>query len=226
MPSYLVVFHANLDPNHGPVDIGDDPCFDPPPTWGICRPPTRRSVRVGTNLFFIGYVAPDQYFVKGWFEVGEKISYVEAHNRFPGRTNVIISLLPAAQPLAAVIQNRQVIWRYRERRRAFEVSGLPAVPDFLYRTLSNCQVFIQNPVDEHEIDNWKCNRIFHCRTTQFEQCIARNACENEGDILLQQYRNYVVAHAHNWLDIGPQLLTWEMVEDHFQFHIALQTPVT
>lgn len=72
MPSYLVVFHANLDPNHGPVDIGDDPCFDPPPTWGICRPPTRRSVRVGTNLFFIGYVAPDQYFVKGWFEVGEK----------------------------------------------------------------------------------------------------------------------------------------------------------
>lgn len=224
MPSYLIVFHATVDPNRGPVDIGDDPCFDDPPTWGICRPPTRRSVQIGTNLFFVAYVAPNQYFVKGWFQVGEKISYIEAHDRFPNRANVIIRLLPNNHPLETIIQNRQLRWRYPERQQAFQASGLPGVPEFFYRTLVNNEIYFQNPADEHEIDNWKCNRIFLCRTNQFSQCIAQNVCHKEGEILQQQYHNYIVAQQDNWIDIGPQLLTWADVDNQFQFNLTLRTP--
>lgn len=206
------------------MDIGDDPCFDDPPTWGICRPPTRRSVQVGTNLFFVAYVAPNQYLVKGWFQVGEKISYIEAQNRFPNRANVIIRRLPNNQPLERVIQNRQLNWRYPERQQAYIGSKLLKVPDFLYRTISNNDVYFQNPADEHEIDNWKCSRIFLCRTNQFLECIVQSRCHKEGEILQPRYHNYVVAHQSNWIDIGTHRLTWADVESHFHFNLALRTP--
>ena len=51
-----------------------------------------------------------------------------------------------------------------------------------------------------------------------------NTCQKEGDIPLQNYRNYVVAHKHNWIEIGPSLLTWKTEEDHFHFNCTLRTP--
>ncbi|HNY45230.1 MAG TPA: hypothetical protein PKH15_11120 [Bacteroidales bacterium] len=53
--SFLIVFHGQIV-NGKIVDIGDDPCFDSPPSWGICRPPTRRSVKIGDTLIFIAKV--------------------------------------------------------------------------------------------------------------------------------------------------------------------------
>lgn len=227
LPSYLIVFHANLDPNAGTADIGDDPCFDAPPSWGICRPNYRRSVPIGANLFFLGYVAPNQYFVKGWFQVGEKISYIEACDRFPNRRNVIISPLPNNQPLEAVIRNRQkrdTGWRYPKKQAAFANSGLPRIPEFLFMAPSNNQVFIQNPADEHEIDNWKCNRIFHCSVAQFRQCMNDNVCLKERNILQERYSNYIVAREDMWLDVGPLLLSWDRVENEFRFNLTIRTP--
>jgi hypothetical protein len=69
--SYLIVFHGTFD-NNRIIDIGEDPCFDNPPTWGICRPNYRRSIEVGYNLVFLAKIE-DDYYLKGWFKVGETI---------------------------------------------------------------------------------------------------------------------------------------------------------
>jgi len=79
--NYLCVFHAVWIGNEL-KDIGDDPCFDYVPTWGICRPNSRKSSKIGDKLFFVGYVKTEnRYYVKGWFEIGEKISYDDALSR-------------------------------------------------------------------------------------------------------------------------------------------------
>ena len=90
--SYLIVFHGQFV-NRKIIDIGDDPCFDNPPSWGICRPPTRQSVKLGDTLIFIGKV-DNEYYLKGWFEVGKKLDYASALSEFPFRKNVIISTKP------------------------------------------------------------------------------------------------------------------------------------
>ena len=66
--SFLIVFHGQIV-NGKIIDIGNDPCFDNPPSWGICRPPTRRAVKIGDTLIFIAKVG-NEYFLKGWFQVG------------------------------------------------------------------------------------------------------------------------------------------------------------
>ncbi len=87
---YLVVFLGEYIGNKIYDIGGDDPCFCSPPTWGICRPDVRSRLSVGDTLFFLAKIDSD-YILKGWFEVGKKIDYLEALNLFPERMNVIVS---------------------------------------------------------------------------------------------------------------------------------------
>lgn len=54
-PHYLCVFRAAEDITNDVIDIGQDPDFRPPATWGICRPNIRRAVRPGNHTVFLGY---------------------------------------------------------------------------------------------------------------------------------------------------------------------------
>lgn len=224
--SYLIVYHASSDPTHL-RDVGDDPCFDDPPSWGVCRPNVRKwkTVDLGSHLFFLAFVHPDQYFVRGWFEVGEKISYVDAYNRFPNRRNVIIRPLRGNQAIAQVAASRKIEWNDRHRKKAYVKSGFNSIPAFLFATVSGNTTFIQNPEDEHQIDNWKCNRIFQCGTKQFCRCISTNSCLKEGLVSQPQFQHYIVANPRRWADLADLRIPWEAVESQFQVAHKLQTPV-
>ena len=224
MPNhYLIVYHATSDlPSLN--DIGDDPCFDNPPSWGICRPNVRRWVTRGSNLFFLAFIQPAQYYLKGWFEVGEKISYVEAARRFPHRRNVIIRPLQNWQTMDSIKLKRKIMWRYPKKKKFFEQSQLTSIPNFLFSTISENTVFIQNPDDLHEIDNWKCNRLFQCTYMKFKKCISLNSCQKEGSIENEQYRHYVVANSKRWSDTGGLRIDWQTIDVNFNFGFSLQTP--
>jgi len=107
-PNYLCVFRADQEVHDDVVDLGQDPDFRPPvPTWGVCRPPTRRSVGVGSYIVFLGFYKQDQrYLVKGWMRVGEKINYLEALRRFGNRPNVIIREAPQTKSSAPMSWTR------------------------------------------------------------------------------------------------------------------------
>jgi hypothetical protein len=211
--NYLCVFHAAWISDEL-KDIGDDPCFDYVPTWGICRPNVRKSIKIGERLFFVGYVQTEnKYYVKGWFEVGEKISYEDALSRFPGRANVIISRLES---------ERDCKWRDRKLKRYFEASGRQN-PDFLKVIVSQEGEFFQSPIDEHEIDNWKCRRIFHCRSKTFKSCVDLGRCQLNGTSL-KLYSNYVVANPNCWAECGNLKIDFDELRAETGFSKPLRTP--
>jgi hypothetical protein len=67
-------------------------------TWGICRTDVRRNARVGDDLYFVAYGADrppgDRYYLAARFQVAEKIDMADAIDRYPGRPNVILDVLP------------------------------------------------------------------------------------------------------------------------------------
>lgn len=218
--SYLIVFHGDIRifcEEKIIRDVTEDPCFDILPTWGICRPPTRRSIDIGDNLFFVAYYKElGQYYVKGWFEVGEKISYYNALNRFPTRRNVIIS-----SNKKPVINTK---WRYREiRDETFKMFGNGSIPDWLKQIKVSEGTFYQNPDDDHEIDNWKCRRIFSCRAANFRDCIQSNTCLKTNSSL-EDYKDYIVSDQSNWIDIGKKLIQYHTFKNATGFTKSIQTP--
>lgn len=198
-------------------DVTEDPCFEKVPSWGICRPPTRRSINIGDNLFFVAYYKElEKYYVKGWFEVGEKISYFDALNRFPIRRNVIISLKESSA--------RNTKWRYREaRNETFTHFGNNNIPEWLEQINVSEGTFYQNPEDDHEIDNWKCRRIFHCKTANFRDCIQKNTCL-KNNVSFEDYKNYIVSSQTNWVDVGSKLIRYNTLKDATGFTKSLRTP--
>lgn len=212
--NYLCVFHANwIDAEL--KDISDDPCFDPVPTWGICRPPYRKSIDVGDRLFFVGYVkSENKYYVKGWFEVGEKISYDQALVRFANRSNVIIS---------KTRNERNDKWRYSDLEKYFEKSSYKDL-EFLKVIKSQEGIFFQNPNDDHEIDNWKCRRIFHCRADKFKNCVDFGECQLNG-ISLRLYSNYIVANPEEWAEYSKIKCDFDEIRDMTGFYKQLRTPM-
>lgn len=212
--SFLIVFHGQIV-NGKIIDLGDDPCFDNPPSWGICRPPTRRAVKPGDTLIYIAKVSND-YFLKGWFEVGSKIDYVSALNKFPARQNVIISRTPSCHPIK---------WRYKHLRTSYSNTHGLKTPKFLIDLNSTNQTFFQSPTDDHETDNWKCRRIFHCTSKQFEKCITANSCLKSGSALVDnKYKNYVVADPNKWADLDSLRITFDEIVKATNFPIQLRTP--
>ncbi len=211
---FLIVFHGQIV-NGKIIDIGDDPCFDSPPSWGICRPPTRRAVKIGDILIFIAKVDTN-YFLKGWLQVGDKLDYVSALKRFPGRQNVIIS---------STASTKSIKWRYKDLENIYIKTHGQAIPYFLLDLQSTSGSFYQSQVDEHEIDNWKCRRIFHCQSKQFAKCISTNSCfKNGSSLIVDKYKNYVVADPNHSADLDALKMTFDEIAKATNFPTPIRTP--
>lgn len=212
--SFLIVFHGKVV-NGKLIDIGDDPCFDSPPSWGICRPPTRRAVKLGDILIFIAKVDND-YFLKGWFKVGLKLDYFSALRDFPTRQNVIISTEPSTH---------HIKWRYKKLKDSYCKTYGQTKPEFLIQLNSANGTFYHSQTDCHEIDNWKCRRIFHCTSKQFEKCILANIClKRNSAITDDKYKNYVVADEKEWEDLDYLKITFDEIVKATSFPIPIRTP--
>lgn len=212
--TFLIVFHGQIN-NGKIVDIGDDPCFNSPPSWGICRPQTRQAVNSGDTLIFIAKVDTD-YFLKGWFQVAGKLDYPSALHLFPNRHNVIISTTPSNHPIE---------WRYRERKKKYLNEYGQGRPNFLLDLQTETETFYQSSTDEHEIDNWKCSRILHCNKNQFANCVIKNSCLKNGVSLKdKKYKNYVVADANGWEDLDSLRSTFDEIAIATNFKKAIRTP--
>jgi len=80
-----------------------DPYLGPKPSLGACRPDIRRQVQKGDHIFVVsGKVRGFSQVVLGGFEVAEKISVIEAYERFPEQR---LRLLPDGQVIGNVIVN-------------------------------------------------------------------------------------------------------------------------
>ncbi len=212
--TYLIVFHGQ-EVNGKIIDYGDDPCFENPPTWGICRPTTRKSIKVKDTLIFIAKVGKD-YFLKGWFQVGEKIDYISALNRYPHRQNVIIS------SVAAHHLNK---WKDKNLQKQYETIHGSTTPTFLRSLIVSEGTFYQAKRDEHETDNWKCRRILHCKRKQLEKCIGNNTCLKERQSLVkEEYKNYVVAEPEQWEDLDSLRISLEDIISYTGFSTPIMTP--
>jgi len=218
VPHYLCVFRAAEDITDDVIDLGHDPDFRPPAaTWGICRPNIRRAVRPGSYVVFLGYFpGTRRYLMKGWLQVAESISYLKALDRFPDRPNVIIRDASTVEGSPAVSRG----WKRENlRERARQQAGTEE-PDFLTTINLAGRHLVQLPSDDHQIDNWKCQRMFLCRQSQLSACIAADACEREQQF--SSLRGYIVASAQ--CDLGPQLLEWQAVAPPSLAGRPLRTP--
>ena len=212
--TFLIVFHGEII-NGKIIDIGEDPCFDSIPSWGICRPPTRKAVKLGDTLIFIAKVE-NNYFLKGWFDVGEKLDYLSALKEFPTRRNVIISKTKST---------KEINWRYGSLKKSFKNKNGHTNPTFLSDIQTTSGTFYQSITDDHQIDNWKCRRIFHCHSKQFEECISKNSCLKNGSIITAvEYKNYVVAAPNNWADLDFLKITFDEIAKATNFPTPIRTP--
>lgn len=82
MKGYIYIMSSGYDPEAGRMVT--DPIFSATPTLGACMPNIRRLVVPGDHIFVVsGSVATVQQYIVGGFEVAEKISAIEAFQRFP-----------------------------------------------------------------------------------------------------------------------------------------------
>jgi hypothetical protein len=215
MASYLIVFHGDGNKRNKMVDISDDPCFKYPPTWGICRPPTRKSVKIGDYLFFIAYYKIcKQYFFKGYFKVGDKISYDTAIKKFKNRQNVIITTNKSNIPIN---------WRYIDLKKAYTTKYGLKIRKWLLVIKAKEGKFYQNQEDRHEIDNWKCRRVFHCNSKQFKDCIKEDKCLKD-NFSLVSYSNYIVADKKEWANLEQFWIDLPTLIKKTGFNLQITTP--
>jgi hypothetical protein len=80
-----------------------DPYLGPKPSLGACRPDIRKRIQKGDHVFVVsGKVPGFSQVVLGGFEVAEKISAIEAYERFPEHR---LRQLPDGQVSGNVIVN-------------------------------------------------------------------------------------------------------------------------
>jgi hypothetical protein len=215
MNHYLSVFHTADDITTEIRDLGDDPFFsDEFATWGICRPQVRAKwVKVGTQIIFIGYhKKTDVYYLKGFFKVGEKVDLIEALRRYPRNKNVIISKTNDKE------ENNS--WRDKRKKKMVLEKFGEHIPEFLKTINFKGEEYRQNKVDSHEIDNWKCQRIFLCNFKQFCKCVKEGNCEKENTFDVQ--RGYAIAS--EWEDYSRFRLQWTDVYPESFKSRSLRTP--
>lgn len=216
--NYVCVFYADPAIEDDVVDLGLDPDFSAPlPTWGICRPNLRCSVGRGSRLVFVGYYRETRtYILKGWFEVDDVIGYEQALELFANRRNVIIRYSARTQP------RLPTVWK-RKGLRALVEPRWGSKPDFLTSVRGTQGLLVQNPDDDHEIDNWKCQRMFGCDRDQFLSCNEAGECLREADF--GNLRGYVVAKSDRFDDFGSKRLLWIDVAPARLKGVSLRTPV-
>lgn len=215
MNHYISVFHTNDDISKGIKDLGDDPFFSTQhATWGICRPQVRAKwIKIGGQIIFIGYhKKTNEYYLKGYFKVGEKINLIEALKRYPENKNVIVS--------KTKFKENNTWWRDKRKKKIVEKKYGNKIPVFLKTIKYKEEIFGQNNIDDHEIDNWKCQRIFICNFKQFCKCIEKGNCEKED--FFESQKGYVVAS--DWEDFSKSRIKWQNVcPQRFQSK-SLKTP--
>lgn len=214
---YLITFIGNENNKNNGSDITNDPNFSQPqPTWGICRPNVRRwKSLLGSTLIFLGYFKTEnKYYIKGWFKVLESITYLEALSRFPDRENVIIRN-------SEVILNYNENWKSKKLKKINYNKYADSIPDFLKEIKFQGKKFVQNPTDDHEIDNWKCKRIFYCRDTQLEDCLTRGKCYKDSTFLKE--KGYIVGE-QDYIDVGEKWIPWEEIRPESFMKKELITP--
>jgi hypothetical protein len=80
-----------------------DPYLGPNPSLGACRPDIRKKLEKGDHIFTVsGKVLGVEQVVLGGFEIAEKISAIEAYERFPEQR---LSLRPDGQVTGNIIVN-------------------------------------------------------------------------------------------------------------------------
>lgn len=95
----MFVTSSGYDPEKG-KDV-KDPYLGPKSSLGACRPDIREKLQKGDHLFVVsGKVRKFDQFVLGGFEIEEKITAIEAYERFPEQRLV---LLPNRQVAGNVI---------------------------------------------------------------------------------------------------------------------------
>jgi hypothetical protein len=179
-PGVLAVYLTDADDL---ADIADDPCFALPfPTWGICRPNIRCGAPRGQAIFFVAYHRPTGlYFPRALFVVADRITHTEAARRFAGRMNVV---------LASENPGPTAAWRDKWRNKKLRIA---VAPDYLTSTVAaDGRRWWHAGYDAHEVDNWKCARIFRCQHNTLVRCIEAQACSKEGRVDEQRYASYVV----------------------------------
>ncbi len=168
---FLAVYLTDHEDLH---DVGDDPCFSPPaPSWGICRPDVRSRLEVDQSVLFVAFHRPTKtYYARAILRVSEIISHVEAARRLPGRNNLLLT----RRCPGPVAKWRHEPWRHPD----LEVKRTPR---FLVSAVDSAgRRWFHSPQDAHEIDNWKCRRIFLCRRPRLERCLRGGQCEKEGQV--------------------------------------------
>jgi hypothetical protein len=95
-----------------------DPYLGPQPSLGACRPDIRKRVQKGDHVFVVsGKVPGFSQVVLGGFEVAEKISAIEAYERFPEQR---LRLLPNGEVTGNVIvsaEGKQHALDHHDRRK-------------------------------------------------------------------------------------------------------------
>jgi hypothetical protein len=211
----MLVFHGSWEDGKL-IDIGDDPCFQSPPTWGICRPNVRGSwIHEGDTLVFLCCINhTNEYFLKGWFEVGELITYPEALQRFPERSNVIVSSTSSSKVATCTKDNRKKLSKlYLDE----------SPPEFLARIKSKQGNFYHAHGDNHCTDEWKCKRIFRCNYKKFDKCLELNTCLKD-DADMEEYAHYVVSHPTLWEDVDNLRISIGDIENCLGWSKKLKTP--
>lgn len=95
----IYVMSSGYDPEKG--KHVNDPYLGPSPTLGACRPDIRERLKKGDQIFVVsGKVRNADQVVLGGFEIAEKISAIEAYERFPEQR---LHLLPNGQVTGNVI---------------------------------------------------------------------------------------------------------------------------
>lgn len=212
---YLCVFHVD----EALRDLGLDPDFSAPsPTWGICRPQIRTKwISKGSLVVFVAFhKEQSEYWFGGWIRVGEILGYEDALHRFPNRRNVIIR----RADVVPQIRVDDAKWKTQEFKRLVARKG-EHVGEFLTCIrASDGGVFVQSPDDDHEIDNWKCQRIFLCQERQFKTCLEASRCLREREF--DDAKGYVIAD--QWMDATDRRIRWASVAPESLVGVSLATP--
>lgn len=214
---YLITFIGNENNTECVTDITNDPDFSlPHPTWGICRPNVRRwKSLVGSTLIFLGYFKEqNRYYIKGWFKVDSSITFLDALTRFPNRRNVIIRK-------SDFILNNNESWKSKKIKKLIDEKYNGVAPSFLREIQFNGNKYVQNEMDDHEIDNWKCKRIFYCKGDQLHTCLENGNCVKEN--VFPDEKGYIVGSS-DYVDLGTKWIPWREICPQSYVGKDLKTP--
>ncbi|MEX3746534.1 hypothetical protein [Lysinibacillus xylanilyticus] len=96
--------------------------------------------------------------------------YAEAFAQFPQRKN---SLIRESNIILNTVENikegRKDSSVKNEIERIKNKTG--SIPSILTTIRYNNKIYVQNPEDDHQVNNWKCRRIFNCYDRTMIKCL-------------------------------------------------------